>query len=51
MENPNLENIPEMPEKFPSVMRDFLSDLSTTFPEYANLWECWLQSNSNMIDL
>ena len=54
MEKSNLDNMsemPEMPEKFPSVMRDFLSDLSTTFPEYVYLWECWMKSNSNMIDL
>ena len=49
--NPNLENISEMPEKFPAVMIDFLRDLSTTFPEFANLWECWLMPEANMVDL
>ena len=29
----------EIPEKFPEVIRDFLADLSTTFPEYSYLWE------------
>lgn len=29
------------PENFPSVLHDFLSDLNTTFPEYAYLWEQW----------
>lgn len=51
MENPNLKNIGEMPEKFPLVMTDFLRDLSTTFPEFANLWDCWLMPEANMKDL
>lgn len=50
-ENPNLENIGEMPEKFPLVMTDFLRDLSTTFPEFANLWEHWLIPEANMKEL
>jgi len=29
----------DIPEKFPEVIRDFLADLSTTFPEYVYLWE------------
>lgn len=29
---------PQMPEKFSSVIDDFLSDLSTTFPEYSHSW-------------
>lgn len=28
----------EIPEKFPEVIRDFLADLSSTFPEYTYLW-------------
>ena len=28
----------EIPEKFPEVIRDFLADLSATFPEYTYLW-------------
>lgn len=28
-----------MPEKFPSVVRDFLADLGIAFPEYTYLWE------------
>jgi ribosomal protein L12E/L44/L45/RPP1/RPP2 len=51
MENPNLENNNEMPEKFPLVMGDFLRDLSTTFPEFANLWEHWLIPGENMKEL
>ena len=51
MENPNLENNNEMPEKFPLVMSDFLRDLSTTFPEFANLWEHWLIPGENMKEL
>jgi len=51
MENPNLENDNEMPEKFPLVMSDFLRDLSTTFPEFANLWEYWLIPGADMKEL
>jgi len=51
MENPDLDSISEMPEKFPSVMRDFLSDLSTTFPEYTYLWDAWLSNDANITDL
>lgn len=51
METPNLDSISEMPEKFPSVMRDFLSDLSTTFPEYTYLWDAWLSDDANITDL
>jgi len=29
------------PEKFPSILRDFLSDLNITFPEYSYLWQEW----------
>ena len=35
------QNQTEMPENFPSILHDFLSDLSTTFPEYMHLWEDW----------
>jgi hypothetical protein len=28
-----------MPEKFPSIIRDFLADLTIAFPEYVFLWE------------
>jgi hypothetical protein len=41
----------EMPEKFPSIIKDFLQDLSTTFPEFENLWASWLSSEANMTDL
>ena len=29
------------PEKFPSIIQDFVLDLSNTFPEYSYLWEKW----------
>lgn len=32
----------EIPEKFSSIMIDFVSDLNTTFPEYKSLW--WVYS-------
>lgn len=51
METPNLDSISEMPEKFPSVMRDFLTDLSTTFPEYTYLWDRWLSNDATITDL
>lgn len=51
MENPDLENMTEMPEKFPSIMNDFLRDLSMTFSEYSYLWDCWLLPDANMNDL
>lgn len=28
-----------MPEKFPSIVREFLADLTVAFPEYVYLWE------------
>lgn len=46
-----MENIIKMPEKFPEVIRDFLVDLSVTFPEYKYLWECWLLPSSDMSEL
>ena len=33
------KKIPEMPEKFLQVIRDFLADLTIAFPEYVYLWE------------
>ena len=50
-QNPNLDNNSEMPEKFPSIMNDFLRDLSTTFPEFSHLWACWVVSDANMNEL
>ena len=38
----------EIPEKFPEVIRDFLADLSTTFPEYVFLWEGWQQADVDL---
>jgi hypothetical protein len=31
-----------IPDTFMSTIRDFLADLSATFPEYAHLWTKWL---------
>ena len=50
-QNPNLENTSEMPEKFPSIMNDFLRDLSLTFTEFSYLWEQWLAPDANMYQL
>lgn len=36
--NTNTINIPE---KFAIVIRDFIADLTTTFPEWSYLWEQW----------
>ena len=46
-----MENIIKMPEKFPEVIRDFLVDLSVTFPEYKYLWECWLLPSNDISEL
>lgn len=37
-----------MPEKFPSIMIDFIEDLNTTFPEYKSLW--WVYSKDTTPD-
>lgn len=37
---------PPFPEKFPSLILDFTSALSTTFPEYTNLWSMYTLSTS-----
>jgi hypothetical protein len=50
-QNPNLDNNSEMPEKFPSIMNDFLRDLSITFPEFSHLWACWVVPDANMNEL
>lgn len=34
--------LPNMPEKFPSIMMDFVEDLNHTFPEYKSAW--WIYS-------
>ena len=33
-----MSSIPELPEKFSTIMIDFTRDLNNTFPEYASLW-------------
>jgi len=40
-----------MPENFGSIIRDFTSDLSITFPEYSYLWEKWSDPNTDYNDL
>lgn len=37
----------DIPENFSSVMRDFTSDLKTTFPEYASLWWVYGEDTSD----
>ena len=32
---------PEIPDNFRSIICDFITDLSTTFPEYSYLWAKW----------
>ena len=39
------ESNPQIPDKFQSVITDFLNDLSITFPEYSHLWNKWSDSN------
>jgi hypothetical protein len=41
----------DIPEKFPDVIRDFLADLSTTFPEYIKLWENWQKPDCDISPL
>ena len=38
----------DIPEKFPEVIRDFLADLTTAFPEYVFLWEIWQQPDADI---
>lgn len=40
-----------MPENFGSIIVDFTSDLSTTFPEYSYLWEIWKNPTTDYNDL
>jgi len=40
----------EIPENFAPTIRDFLADLTATFPEYAHLWSKWT-SPSNTREL
>lgn len=40
MESTNTTTI-NIPEKFATVIRDFIADLTTTFPEWSYLWEKW----------
>jgi hypothetical protein len=36
-----MENVEKIPENFHSIVEDFTTDLSLTFPEYSNLWSKW----------
>jgi len=40
-----MSDIFEIPENFQTTVIDFTKDLSTTFPEYANLWQQWSDPN------
>lgn len=46
-----MDKIPDMPEKFPDVIRDFLADLTNTFPEYVYLWGCWQVPDADISQL
>ena len=46
-----MDKIPDMPEKFPDVIRDFLADLTIAFPEYVHLWGCWQLPNADISQL
>jgi len=35
------EEVNSFPESFPKIIRDFVKDLSTTFPEFSHLWNQW----------
>jgi hypothetical protein len=40
-----MSDIFEIPENFHTTILDFTKDLSTTFPEYAHLWNQWTDPN------
>lgn len=40
-----MSDIFEIPENFQTTVIDFTKDLSTTFPEYAHLWQQWSDPN------
>lgn len=39
-----------VPDNFPGIIRDFTRDLTTTFPEFAYLWQQWM-SGEGMTEL
>jgi hypothetical protein len=41
---------PKFPDNFPEIISDFTADLTTTFPEYANLWSKWVGIKSDTSD-
>ena len=41
---------PSIPDNFAPTVRDFLADLSSTFPEYAQGWAKWLDP-ANTVEL
>lgn len=49
-EEPEVKKL-TVPDNFGSIIRDFTNDLSTTFPEYAYLWEKWGKIDADYIDL
>jgi len=49
-EEPEVKRL-TVPDNFGSIIRYFTNDLSTTFPEYAYLWEKWGKPDADYIDL
>ena len=39
-----------LPEKFRETIQDFANDLSTTFPEFSELWNVWTNQNTTEIE-
>jgi len=37
----------KIPEQFSNIIRDFLNDLNTTFPEYSFMWKKWTYAENN----
>jgi hypothetical protein len=45
-----MSEILELPENFQSTVVDFVNDLTTTFPEYSNLWKHWADPNTDVYE-
>ena len=46
--SPETELPPTIPDNFASTVRDFLADLSATFPEYAHGWAKWTDPSTTV---
>ena len=46
-----MSDIFELPENFQTTIVDFVNDLSTTFPEYTQLWKQWADPNIDPYEL